>query len=178
MLLNETIFFSCFKKQFFYTNFLNNFPEICFRKQFFFRFRKTNFADCYGSKVSQLAFCCEILISTKEINLIPSWDLVKWTLDKFILKLLITKLLMMILFKNLKFTMVTIMVLLRWMSVVCLMGITVNYVKRQERSMLLPLLLGFISTMCVHHMSRDLSHCLLIANLLCLLSCVSPVPAQ
>lgn len=127
--------------------------------------------------MSQLAFYCEILISTKEINLIPSWDLVKWTLDKFILKLLITKLLV-ILFKNPKFTVVTVMVLLRWTLVVCLMGLIVDYVKRQERSMLLPLLLGFISTMGVHHVSRDLSNCLLVANLLCLLCCVSPVPAQ
>ena len=144
---------------------------------FFSCFRKTNFADCYGSKASQLAFYCEILISTKEINLISSWDLVKWTLDKFILKLLITKLLV-ILFKNPKFPVVTIMVLLRWTPVVCLMGLIVDYVKREERSMLFQLLLGFISTMGVHHMSWDLSNCLLVANLLCLLCCVSPVPAQ
>ena len=54
--------------------------------------------------MSRLAFCGEILISMKEIDLIPSRDVLKLTLVKFILKLLITKLLMMIVFIDLNFT--------------------------------------------------------------------------
>lgn len=76
---------------------------------FFFMFLKnSDDANFYGSKMSRLAFCDEILMSMKKIDLIPFGDVLKWTLVKVILKLLmLTKLLLVILFVDLKLTVMT-----------------------------------------------------------------------
>lgn len=66
--------------------------------------KNSDYANFYGSKMSRLAFCGEILISMKKIDLPPSWDVLKWTFVKFILKFLITKFLAVILFIDLKLT--------------------------------------------------------------------------
>lgn len=76
---------------------------------FFFMFWKnSDDANFYGSKMSRQAFCDEILMSMKKIDLIPFRDVLKWTLVKVILKLLIlTKLLLVILFIDLKLIVMT-----------------------------------------------------------------------